>query len=114
MKKHQVYFDSLDGPSIQQVVDKEFDKKLQDHITTALDKFHGIEEQWLKAKLFDNGVPLDSSKDRCNVTFRTVGAEYEYQLFIDGKYISTLIINFISGEAQVINADGFKDVRKLY
>jgi hypothetical protein len=89
-------------------------KELKDWHENYIKKILDCEEQWLKAKVFDNGVPLDSVKDRCKVTFKTVGAEYEYQLFIDGKYISTLIINFISGESQVINADGFKDVGKLY
>jgi hypothetical protein len=98
------------------VLSSEVIKELEEWHNSAIKKLYAIEEEWLKANLQREGIPLDvSAKDRCKVTKSNNKYHiWDSTLYIDGRLISILSINTVTGEAEVANADGFTSKRHIY
>ena len=89
----------------------DLDLELTDWTSKIMKKLYDFEEEWLKANLQREGIPLDgSAKDRCKVTKGNTRSHYVWDstLYIDNRVISILSINIITMEAEVSNADGFE------
>jgi hypothetical protein len=88
----------------------DLDLALTEWTTKITNKIFETENEWLKANLQREGIPLDgSAKDRCKVTKGNTRHNYLWDttLYIDNKIVSILSINTVTMEAEVSNADGF-------
>jgi len=88
----------------------DLDLELTEWTSKIMKKLYDFEEEWLKANLQREGIPLDgSTKDRCKVTKGNTRHHYIWDstLYIDNRLISILSINIITMEAEVCNKDGF-------
>jgi hypothetical protein len=73
-------------------------------------KLYDFEDDWLKANLLREGIPLDRSAEyRCKVVKCNARHHHLWDstLYIDNKLVSILSINIITMEAEVSNTDGF-------
>jgi len=95
----------------------DLDLELTEWTSKIMKKLYDFEEEWLKANLQREGIPLDgSTKDRCKVTKGNIRHHYIWDstLYVDNRLISIFSVNIITMEAKVLNANGFTSKGHIY